>query len=187
MSQGNSTPANASTLSSTSPFNTSDKNRLNSVLAKPRLAAIAVTLRNNEVLLVQRSKEPQRGTWGFPGGSVEPGESLHCAAKRELMEETGITALVGPLIDVVEVIGYDPEGSHHHFALVALLCHYVDGELRPGDDAADCRWAKVINGKLNFNEALADHVADTVVKAFNLHSLVIKEKSNATHGSNSAF
>lgn len=66
MSQGNSTPANASTLSSTSPFNTSDKNRLNSVLAKPRLAAIAVTLRNNEVLLVQRSKEPQRGTWGFP-------------------------------------------------------------------------------------------------------------------------
>ncbi|MCL7928975.1 NUDIX hydrolase [Halomonas llamarensis] len=187
MSQGNSTPASVSTLSSAPPFNMSDKNRMNSVPAKPRLAAIAVTLRDSEVLLVQRSKEPQRGTWGFPGGSVEPGESLHCAAKRELMEETGITALVGPLIDVVEVIGYDPEGKHHHFALVALLCRYVDGELHPGDDAADCRWAKVVNGELNFNEVLADHVADTVMKAFNLHSSMVNEKSYATHASNSAL
>lgn len=146
-------------------------------LSTPTLAVIAITLRGDEVILVQRRKEPQKGTWGYPGGSVEPGESLRDAALRELQEETGITAEVGPLIDVIEVIGFDPEGHHHHFALVALLCHYLDGELQAGDDAADCRWVAINNGTHNFNGILADHVADVAAKAFDLHNAAIEGKS----------
>lgn len=43
----------------------------------PRVAVLAVTFRGDEVILVQRRNEPQRGGWGFPGGSIEPGESIH--------------------------------------------------------------------------------------------------------------
>jgi 8-oxo-dGTP pyrophosphatase MutT (NUDIX family) len=43
--------------------------------------------RENKVLL-QRRKD--NGLWGLPGGSLEPGESLEEAARREVLEETGV-------------------------------------------------------------------------------------------------
>ena len=147
-----------------------------SSLVKPALAVIAITIRHGDVLLVQRSKEPQKGTWGYPGGSVEPGETLHDAALRELMEETGVSARVGPLIDVVEVIGFDPSGQHHHYALVAFLCHYVSGELSAGDDALDCSWVPFVGGSLDFDGELADHVLGVAIKAFDLHNATISGK-----------
>ncbi|AOJ04666.1 MULTISPECIES: NUDIX hydrolase [Burkholderia] len=134
-------------------------------LATPRVAVIAVTFRGDEVILVQRGKEPQKGTWGFPGGSVEPGERLHDAAARELFEETGVRAEVGDPIDVVEVIGFDPGGQHHHYVLIAMPCRYVEGALRPGDDAADCRWVRVPDGVLEFPGVLADHVTRVALRA----------------------
>jgi 8-oxo-dGTP pyrophosphatase MutT (NUDIX family) len=44
-------------------------------------------LRENQVLL-QRRKD--NGLWGIPGGSLEPGESLEEAARREALEEVGL-------------------------------------------------------------------------------------------------
>ena len=59
-------------------------------------AALAVT-RNTEgeFLVLKRSEEKTfPGHWGFPGGSVEKGETPKEAAVRELKEETGIEAAV---------------------------------------------------------------------------------------------
>lgn len=38
------------------------------------------------VLLVRRADD---GTWGLPGGGVDPGEDWRAAARRECHEETG--------------------------------------------------------------------------------------------------
>eukprot|EP00906_Rhabdomonas_costata_P017572 RCo025368 len=47
------------------------------------------------VLLVQRGKDPSKGLWALPGGSLEFGETLLECAERELMEETGLKLCPG--------------------------------------------------------------------------------------------
>ncbi|MBS5848843.1 MAG: NUDIX domain-containing protein, partial [Pseudomonas putida] len=48
--------------------------------------ATIICLRSGRVLLVRK----KGGKWNFPGGLIEPGESPHAAAARELREETSI-------------------------------------------------------------------------------------------------
>lgn len=52
----------------------------------------------------------ERGLWEFPGGSVEFGEKLADALRRELCEEYGFEIQVGELLDVIDHI-LPEEGS----------------------------------------------------------------------------
>lgn len=55
------------------------------------VAAAVLTQPDGRVLLAQRpAGKPYAGYWEFPGGKVEPGESLDAALARELHEELGI-------------------------------------------------------------------------------------------------
>lgn len=112
-------------------------------LTAPRVGVIAVTYKGDDLLLIQRGKEPNKYGWGFPGGSVNPGESLHHAACRELLEETQIKATAEQNIDVIEVNEFDKHGIHHHFVLVAVLCRYESGNAVASDDALDCKWLSI--------------------------------------------
>ena len=47
-------------------------------------------IKDGDVLLMLRNKEPNLGLWVGPGGKLEPGESPYDCAKRELYEETGL-------------------------------------------------------------------------------------------------
>lgn len=44
----------------------------------------------DQVLLVRRINEPQRGLWSFPAGFVDAHEDPEQAAARECLEETGL-------------------------------------------------------------------------------------------------
>ena len=64
-----------------------------------RFVAAALILRGGEVLIGQRRPDqPMALQWEFPGGKIEPGESPEQALARELDEELGITAVVGPRV-----------------------------------------------------------------------------------------
>lgn len=107
----------------------------------PVLAAIAVVIKDNQALLVQRSKSPGRGLWGFPGGHVELGETAKTAAIRELREETGVVAHPVAYLTNVDVIRHDEQGGVvDHYLLAAVLCRYVSGSPVADDDALDACW-----------------------------------------------
>jgi 8-oxo-dGTP diphosphatase len=88
-----------------------------------------------KILLVQRGREPGRGLWAVPGGKVRPGEAMKEAARREILEETGLEVEVGDVVWVGEYIDED-----HHLVLIDFAGSLVGGELRAADDADEARW-----------------------------------------------
>ncbi len=121
----------------------------------PRLAALAVLLDADRVLLVRRRNDPDAGLWGYPGGHVDPGEPVADAAVRELLEETGVTAHPWRAVDAVDVIRTGPEGQlAFHFVLVAILCDHVAGRPLPASDVSEAAWhpvSDVLEGRLEMS------------------------------------
>ncbi|MDW8227844.1 MAG: (deoxy)nucleoside triphosphate pyrophosphohydrolase, partial [Anaerolineales bacterium] len=79
------------------------------------------------VLLAQRpSRGLLGGLWEFPGGKVEPGESLPEALRREIREELAVDIQVGAPLGV-----YRHAYTHFRITLHAFLCSLDVGEPRP--------------------------------------------------------
>lgn len=107
----------------------------------PRPAVSAAVFRDGLVLLAQRGKPPLQGVWSLPGGRVEPGETARDAARRELAEETGITADLMGVADVVDVIVRDDDGSlRAHYVITAFFGVWTGGEATPGSDCQAVEW-----------------------------------------------
>jgi len=64
---------------------------------QPKFTVVAALIESGGKLLVcQRRRDAAFALmWEFPGGKVEPGESLEAALARELREELGVAATVG--------------------------------------------------------------------------------------------
>ena len=108
---------------------------------QPKLAAIAVVIHEDRVLLVRRKKEPDAGRWGFPGGHVDPGETALAAAVRELAEETSVRAVPERYLTNLDIIVHDDAGAlRFHFLLAAVLCRYQSGAPVADDDVSDAAW-----------------------------------------------
>jgi ADP-ribose pyrophosphatase YjhB (NUDIX family) len=99
--------------------------------ADPKVAVAALILKQDQVLLVRRSNDPQRGLWTLPAGFVDAGEDPLEALRRECLEETGLQVEIVGLLDVL--YGQEhPRGAH---ILIVYRAEIVGGTLKPGDDA----------------------------------------------------
>ncbi len=107
----------------------------------PIVGVAAIVLRDGQVLLVQRGREPAKGTWGLPGGMLELGETVAEGVRREVLEECGVEIEVGPLAGVFEPMQRDGDRRlRYHYVVLDYLARYLSGELHAADDAADARW-----------------------------------------------
>eukprot|EP00123_Amoebidium_parasiticum_P009403 comp19449_c0_seq1/m.22605 comp19449_c0_seq1/g.22605 ORF comp19449_c0_seq1/g.22605 comp19449_c0_seq1/m.22605 type:complete len:241 (-) comp19449_c0_seq1:115-837(-) len=101
-----------------------------------------------DVLLIRRAKEPAKGLWSLPGGSLELGETLSEGGYREVEEETGIKAWVGDVVTAIDSVHKNPDGTVlFHYAVVDLIgwCS-TNQEPYPSDDVDDAKWVKWSSG-----------------------------------------
>jgi ADP-ribose pyrophosphatase YjhB (NUDIX family) len=79
-------------------------------------AASVAVVEAGRVLLIERARAPYAGCWTLPGGTCEPGEAPEYCARRELMEELGLS--LGPLRPLTE----------HRAGKFVLTVYYTRGD-----------------------------------------------------------
>lgn len=92
------------------------------------LAPSAIIVRDGKILLALRPEwKPQGRTWETPGGKAEPGETAEAALARELFEELGVRATIGPkVVDVRLCPPVLPCVAHMPFYVV-----HINGDPQP--------------------------------------------------------
>ena len=94
-----------------------------------------------KLLLIRRKNHPSIGWWALPGGFVELREDADKAAKRELMEETGLSDVSIEQLCAWGDYNRDPRTRIVTIAYIALLNQKK--EVQAGDDAQEAAWFDV--------------------------------------------
>lgn len=137
--------------------------------AHPVASVLGVVVHDNHVLLVRRINPPDAGKWGFPGGWIDPGETMAQAAIRELFEETGVRAEARCVFNALDAFDYDQDGLlRRQFVMVAVLCAWVSGIPIAGDDAMEVAWFPIAN--LSSLEDVSEDVDTLAYQALRLMS-----------------
>lgn len=92
---------------------------------RPAVGVAVMVFREGKVLLGRRKGAHGSGTWAFPGGHLEYGESIEECARREVMEETGLeigcTSHQAFTNDVFV-------NENKHYATLFVRGEYISGE-----------------------------------------------------------
>lgn len=101
------------------------------------LATLVYAIRDDEVLLHQRVKDPNKGLWVAPGGKLEPDESPTECAMREMREETGMQIEAPILRGIMTEVSPRPDYQWITFIFAATEW---SGELAPAKGIGSFRW-----------------------------------------------
>ncbi len=116
------------------------------------------------VLLVRRGVAPFKGMWAIPGGFKRPTETLDEAAKRELVEETGVDS--ASLLAQFGAYGDPGRDPRMNVVTVAYLAVLRDvGAVVAGTDASEAALlpvADALNGKVHLAFDHARIVRDAI-------------------------
>ncbi len=131
---------------------------------RPYLAVSAAIVRDGQVLVVRRARNPALNLYTLPGGAVETGETLAQAVAREVREETSLEIEPVALAGHREVIVRDAQGRiERHFVILCFAARWRSGEPVLNEELDDARWlAPSELASLSTTEGLAEIVAEAI-------------------------
>lgn len=97
----------------------------------------------SEILLQHRS---DTNNWGIPGGFMELGETTEETARREVLEETGLTAGDLKLLNIFsgkEFYFKYPNGDEVYNVIVCYITNEVSGTLQADHEGLDLKYFKL--------------------------------------------
>lgn len=128
---------------------------------RPVVGVGGVIVDRGRTVLIRRGTEPLLGQWSIPGGTIEIGETIEEAVRRELREETGLEVRVLELVELFDRIYFaenrgakarplqdgpcaanDEKRPRYHYVIADYLCELVGGEPQAGSDVTDLAFAR---------------------------------------------
>ncbi len=106
------------------------------------VVVIAVFNKRREMLFLKRKRPPYSGYWEFAGGLLEFGEKLEDAAKRELLEETGLRTKRMQFVRM-----YESHLPNYHRLLFLFACEANSSKIRLSEQVA-FKWSKRLPNKV---------------------------------------
>lgn len=113
------------------------------------LGVYGILVKDNRILLVQKSRGPHKGKWDLPGGSIEFGEEPLFTLKRELLEETGIEEInavihSAPSYTLIHPFRKDQLEEMHHIGIIYKVSinneNYILKVSGDGHDSLGAKW-----------------------------------------------
>lgn len=106
------------------------------VYFNPGVAVAVCILQDDQILLVRRGMEPMRGYWAMPAGFMEYDEDPKAAARREVLEGTGLDVRIDRLLDVFHT---SSDGGLANL-VITYAASITGGTMQAQDDAEDVAW-----------------------------------------------
>ncbi|WP_289136920.1 NUDIX domain-containing protein [uncultured Brevibacillus sp.] len=91
------------------------------------LGACGIVIRGEEALVVKKAYSGLKGQWSFPAGFVQQSETIDEAAVREVLEETGVQAVVRHVAGIRSGVIKESISDN----MVVFWMDYINGEPRP--------------------------------------------------------
>ena len=136
------------------------------------LVGSGVLIYKNGKVLLQRRRD--NGLWADHGGCVEVGEAVEDTAKRELFEETGLTANKLEFFNIYsgkDMLYTYPNGDKTYLVVILWICEDFSGEINiDANEVAEVKWFDV-------NE-MPSEISPTLKKPFKDFVDYIKKRDN---------
>jgi 8-oxo-dGTP diphosphatase len=84
--------------------------------------------KENEVLMLLRAKEPNKGKWNGVGGKIENGETPDESCKREVLEETGLVLRMQIFKGIIALNGNE--------CIYVFVSNDLEGNIMPSEEGS---------------------------------------------------
>lgn len=106
----------------------------------PTFAHGLIIKNENKILVQKRLKEPFYGYWGLISGKINFGFNVEECAKRDLIEEAGLTAKNSRLVGINQIKTYENNKLLFHHIIFLVELSEIQGELKPKTHKAENSW-----------------------------------------------